>query len=578
MFIRSKVIRVAAVAVAAASVSGLPAFEAHAGAPYAVGDRLMTYANPVDLPYRFQPSKIPYREGADPTVAEFRGSYYLFVSHSKGYWSSKDLKNWKFIEPVGYQVGRFAPTVMVMHDKMYLAASEGAPSIWVTDDPALGQWSVAANVGKGYDDPDLFLDDDGKVYMYHGLSGTDVLHVAQLDATTLQPVAHADIPASRDKTHRGYEIVGDQNERESAPSYVEGSWVNKIGGKYYLQYATPGTEFKTYADGLLVADKPMGPFKLSTLTPMSVKPTGFISGAGHSSTFQGPSGNWWHVSTMSISMRHIFERRLGLFPVTLTDAGPVADTYLGDYPHYLNGNRSLTGWMLLSRKKAVTASSSLANFPAGNAVDEEVRTWWSAQTGNEGEWFQVDLGGRKKIQAVQINFADQDSTGKGISQEVYNYVLKTSTDGKKWRIVADHSKVGRDSPHDYEVLAKPALARYVRIENHHSPDNSKFSLFDLRVFGNGKMPRPAPVIEQSAARDISDPRSATFTWSSTARAEFYIVRFGTDPKTMNQSYQVYDGETSISVHSLVAGSSYFYSVDAVNEGGIQPGVTISKMQ
>src|SRR5579862_9058922 len=71
--------------------------------------RFMTYANPVDLPYRYQSSSPAYREAADPTVMTFRGRYWMFASHSKGYWYSTDLLHWGFVEATGYQVDRYAP-------------------------------------------------------------------------------------------------------------------------------------------------------------------------------------------------------------------------------------------------------------------------------------------------------------------------------------------------------------------------------------------------------------------------------------------------------------------------------------
>lgn len=55
--------------------------------------------------------------------------------------------------------------------------------------------------------------------------------------------------------------------------------------------------------------------------------------------------------------------------------------------------------MLLSRNKSVTASSTLDGFPERNAIDEEIRTWWSAMSGDAGEWIEVDLGTPKTIQA-----------------------------------------------------------------------------------------------------------------------------------------------------------------------------------
>lgn len=563
---------------ASSCLAVLAAASAAAGGPS--DRRLATYANPVDLPYRYQipnpnrypPSKEPYREAADPMIVRFKGEYWLFASHSKGYWRSRDLLHWAFVEASGYPVDKFAPTVAVMGGKMYLATSEAQKAIWVTDDPASGRWTLAAAISPGYQDPDLFLDDDGRLYMYDGLAPRGPLHAYELDPKTLQPIAKADIPQSRDKEHRGWEVPGDNNEKTSAPSYVEGSWMTKYKGRYYLEYSAPGTQFKTYANGMLVADKPMGPFTYQDYSPFAVKPTGFITGAGHGGTFQGADGRWWHVGTMTISKRHAFERRLGLFPTRFTRSGGIlADTYLGDYPHYLDGDRGLTGWMLLSRHKPVTVSSTLDGFPAENAVDEEVRTWWSAKSGGADEWLQVDLGAPKRIEAVQINFADQDSAGVGASQEVYNYVLEVSDDGRTWRTAVDRSKQGRDAPHDYEVLPKPEQARFVRLRNVHSPDGGKFSLYDLRVFGGGGGARPGKVGSATAVRDAADGRKAVINWTPARGAEFYVVRLGVRPDLLNQNYQVYDGAMSVSVASLNVGAKTCFVVDAVNENGVTRG-------
>lgn len=556
----------------AAALGGIDA--AAASARTGGEDRLATYANPVDLPYRYQFG--PFREAADPTIVRFKDRYWLFASHSKGYWWSTDLLHWTFVEPTGYQVNRYAPTVMVMNGRMYLAASENAKKIWVTDDPMGGAWTEAADISPGYNDPCLFLDDDGRLYMYEGLSGTEILRVYELDPKTFQPLRRAEVPQSRSKETRGWEVVGDRNENERAPSFIEGSWMTKYKGRYYLQYAAPGTEYKTYGDGVLVSDNPMGPFRYEPNSPFAFKPTGFIAGAGHGSTFQGADGRWWHAGTMTISQRFRFERRLGLFPTAFTRDGVLAtDTYLGDYPHYIGGNRGLTGWMLLSRRKAVTVSSTLDGFPAGNAVDEEVRTWWSAKTGGANEWLQIDLGARKRIEAVQINFADQDSRARGISRDVYRYVLEASDDGQSWRVLIDQSAGGRDAPHDYRVLPKADQARFVRLRNVHMPDGAKFSLYDLRVFGRGNGPAPARVTSAAGARDPSDARKATISWRPAKNAEFYVVRLGTRPDLMTQNYQVYDGATTLSVPSLNAGVSYYFAVDAVNERGITRGRVVA---
>ena len=87
----------------------------------------------------------------------------------------------------------------------------------------------------------------------------------------------------------GFEQGGDANEAAGATPWVEGSWMNKIHGKYYLQYAVPGTQYKSYSDGLYIGDSPKGPFTFAKYSPFSHKPTGYAAGAGHSSSYLQPS-------------------------------------------------------------------------------------------------------------------------------------------------------------------------------------------------------------------------------------------------------------------------------------------------
>jgi hypothetical protein len=541
--------------------------------------RETTYCNPMDLPYRFSiGAKIPYREAADPTGLFFHGEYWLFPSKTGGYYHSKDLLHWTFVEAHGYDVEKYAPAVVVMDDKLYLTTVE-TTKIYVADDPASGNWTLAGDMGQAYGDPDLFLDDDGRLYMYSGLSNRGPLRVTELDKKTFQEISHQDVPQQRSPETRGWEVPGNNNELTTRSPWLEGTWMTKHDGTYYLQFAGPGTEFKTYGDGVLTSKSAMGPFTWADYSPFSFKPTGFIAGAGHSSTFAGPDGLWWHVSSMTISKRHDFERRLGLFPTHFDSDGQlVTDTYLGDYPHYIGGNRGLVGWMLLSRKKPVTASSSLEGHAPEMADDEDVRTWWSAKTGDAGEWLQMDLGAVKTIEALQINFADEGATQSGRSTDVYRYVIEVSSDSKAWRTVVDHEKEGRDAPDDYEVLPRAVRARYVRIRNVHSPNGAKFSLLGLRVFGQGSVTVPQRVVGVEAKRDANDARRAKISWKPSARAEFYIVRGGTNAKELNLDYQVYDGATTLTVPALNAGVPYFVTVDAVNEGGIAAGVAPVRVQ
>ena len=264
-------------------------------------------------------------------------------------------------------------------------------------------------------DPDLFVDDDGRLFFYYGCSNINPLYGVELDTKTLNPIGQPLPLLNSNKQTYGWERKGDYNNQGENP-WIEGSWMTKHDGKYYLQYAGPGTEYKSYSDGAYVSDKPLGPFKVANHNPVSYKPEGFAAGAGHSSTFEDKYGNYWHVSTMTISQKHMFERRLGIFPAFFDSDGEFhVYTTFGDFPlqvpaKKINGPDELfPGWMLLSYNKPVEVSSELADHPRQNVADEEIRTFWSAKTGNPGEWISMDLQKECKINAVQINFYDNES-------------------------------------------------------------------------------------------------------------------------------------------------------------------------
>src|SRR5690606_24222469 len=248
----------------------------------------------------------------------------------------------------------------------------------------------------------------------------------------------------------------------------------------YLQYGAPGTEFSGYADGLLVGTSPLGPWEPQS-DPLSFKPGGFARGAGHGATFQDKFGAYWHVSTMVVSVKNNFERRLGIWPAGFDkDDVMYCNTAFGDYPHYLPEvlkdqqtnssyqNAGFTGWMLLNYKKPVRVSSTLGNYTANNIVDESIKTYWSAVSSNKGEWVETDLGAVSTVNAIQINYADQDVAddrlGKAENQ-YHQYKLYYSIDGKNWKLLVDKSRNLTDVPHEYVEPEKPVQARYINLVN-----------------------------------------------------------------------------------------------------------------
>jgi len=549
--------------------------------------RPATFCNPLNLDYRFQLETPSRREAADPTLVRFKGEYWLFASKSGGYWHSPDMDHWELVEPKGLPIEDYAPTVVVIDGRMYYTAFN-TKAIFATENPLGGVWTREAELGE-YPDPDLFLDDDGRLYVYYGCSYNGNIKVVELDPRQKFKVVRG--PAvcfPTDYAHHGWEVTGEENRGTASKTggpqmapWTEGAWMTKHAGTYYLQYSAPGTQFKTYADGVYTSTNPMGPFVYAPYSPFSHKPTGFIGGAGHSSTVEDDRDGYWHISTMPIAVRHMFERRLGIFPAGFTKDGQMlCNTYLGDYPQFVPGCRkdpvanNSPGWMLLSYAKPATASSTLDGFPVKNAFDEDVRSWWCAASGQSGEWLQVDLGKACRVEAIQINFADQGATNLDrLRDDSYRYYVETSNDGRTWALCLDRGHNLRDAPHDYAQLDEPVKARYLRLVNVHTPAGGLFSVSGFRVFGLGQGKAPSRVGGVTAVRDVSDPRQLHVSWSLVKGADFYIIRYGLAKKRLFNSYQVYRSD-HFDVNSLNLGISYYLTVDSVNENGVTKGKSI----
>ena len=550
-----------------------------------------TVCNPVNLSYMYHDGNPSYREGADPTVLLFHNEYYAFVSHSGGYFHSTDLIHWDLIVPNDiFPVSVYAPTAIVIRDTVFLVAFD-TPQVVKTADPKSGKWEVAnPNFKVPLGDPALFLDDDGRLYYYAGCSDRTPIWGYELDPKTFEPLSQQTALISSHKDRLGWEATSEYNAPNDKNPYIEGPWVNKYNGKYYLQYASPGTEYKSYNDAVYVSDKPLGPYTLAPHNPFSQKPNGFACGAGHGSTFQDKYGNYWHIATVSLSVLHAFERRLALFPVFFDkDNEMVAQTAFGDYPFIIPDKKVdsvqdlFPGWMLLSYKKKVEVSSTLPAYPtlqywlgdtipriqnndAKNLNDEDIRTWWSAASGGNNEWFILNLEEPSDVYALQINFADEGTQLSGRSDSIYyRYTIEQSADGKNWKMLVDKSQNTQDAPHDYMQLTQPVRTQYLRVKNIYVPSGN-FAVSDFRVFGKSDKKAPQAVTGCTAVRD-TDRRTVKISWKPVTGAVGYNIRYGSRPDKLYLNYQVY-GANEATIHSLNAEQEYFFAVDAFNEGGI----------
>ena len=561
-------------------------------------DRQATYCNPINIDYGYCP--IPnfvqngkHRATADPIIAVYDHKYFLFSTNQWGYWWSTDMKDWKFIPRKflrswnGVYDELCAPATVVLGDSLLVIGSTYAKnfSLWYSTNPTKDDWHIAVDsLQTGAWDPGLFLDEDNRLYMYNGSSNLYPIYGQELDRKTFAPIGERKSLIHLEDSLHGWERFGEHQDNTFLKPFMEGAWMNKSKGKYYLQYGAPGTEFSGYGDGVYVSDQPLGPFTYQKHNPFSYKPGGFTRGAGHGATYQDVFKQWWHISTITIAVKNNFERRNGIWPAQIdTDGILYTNTSYGDYPHYIphagaNHDASqFTGWMLLNYNKPVQVSSTLSAFTANNAVDENMKTYWSATTGNAGEWIQSDLGNKSTIQAIQINYADEGAELMGKQLDIYHqYKIYASVDGKAWSLIIDKSKNKTDVPHDYVVLPKPIEARYIKMENLHMP-TGKFALSGLRVFGKGAGTNPGEVINFIALRGDSERRNAWLKWAVNPNATGYHIYFGSNPGKLYNSVLVY-GVSEYYCTALEKNLPYYFQIEAFNENGIGQRSAVMKVE
>jgi hypothetical protein len=428
-------------------------------------------------------------------------------------------------------------------------------------------------------DPALFHDPDtDRWFLYWGSSNVYPLYAIELDKA--RRLAYRGTPTRLFTLHperHGWERFGPDHRDSTTRPFMEGAWMTKHGGRYYLQYGAPGTEHNVYANGVYVGDDPLGPFTYAPYNPVAYKPGGFVVGAGHGNTFRDVHGNYWNTGTPWIGVNQNWERRIAMFPAGFDADGQMyASTRFGDFPHraptgrWTRPEELFTGWMLLSRGRPATASSARDTLPAAHATDENARTWWVAGANRPGEWLQVDLQREYDVKAVQVNFGDYEmGLHESDSTVVTRFRLSHSRDGRRWLPLADLSQERRDRPNAYVELPQPVRTRHVRYEHVHV-GGPNLAISDLRVFGNGDGPPPATPAALSARRD-ADPRNVAVDWRPVRGAVGYNVRWGIAPDKLYQTYQRWaDDPRPLEIRALTVGQEYWIAVEAFDENGVSP--------
>jgi len=553
---------------------------------------MKTYANPINLEYQYQvqdhgkkPPKQPYRSAADPSFTTYCGRYFVFASWSRGYFHSDDLVNWNYIrtKSLPEKAVEVAPASEVIDGKIYCTDAGVKSPFYASSDPLNDKWEFVNNP-MDLGDPALFCDDDGRVYIYQNRQnftapdGTIVHHViigAELDAKTFELKSEWKVLIDPRQETRGWERIYVPGTTEFNHGWNEGAEMNKYHGKYYLHYATAGTENPGYADCFAISDSPLGDFVVSASNPFSLKTEGFMCGSGHGTNDVDQFGNHWHFTNMVIADKHPWERRIGLFPTFIDRDGILhSDTRFGDYPHRIPDCRLeketdlFLGWMLQSFGAEAKASSELENHPARLVVEESSRSYWIAADRNPAT-VELKLQQVSEIHTIQVNFMEHEADPH--QEYLPSYMVEASLDGIEWKVIVDERNAKRDLAHPYYEMAQPIQGQYFRLTIYRMSGNGYPAVRALRLFGTtNEVPAPSAAnpIEITRAPGSFDNTVVKLRWKLPEYADGCNVLWGIAPDKLYQCATIYGEEKQIT--SLLKDQPYYFALEFFGRGGVAP--------
>ena len=227
----------------------------------------------------------PLMEGADPFILTHENKYYLYATNADdGFrvFVSENLSDW---EDKGYCLKKddvmgdkwfWAPELMQKDGKFYMVyVAEEHLAIAISDSP-LGpfvqkekKWLSNEKAIDGH----FFVDDDGTIYLYYvRLQNGNVIYMSKM---------YDDLSGFDEESEKFLFRAEDEWELKDC-SVVEGPFVLKHKGKYYLTYSANHTRCPDYAVGYAVSDSPFGPFVKYEGNPILHK-NEEVNGVGHHS-------------------------------------------------------------------------------------------------------------------------------------------------------------------------------------------------------------------------------------------------------------------------------------------------------
>jgi len=267
---------------------------------------------------------------ADPTIFQNKGIYYLYgtVEGNTGNgfiaYTSKDLKSWvkdsvtnggfALRKGTAYGTANFwAPQVFNYNRNFYMAyvANEHI-AVAESKSPAgpFTQKNIAAlDAPVKQIDPFIFIDEDGKKYLYHvRLVKGNRIFVAQMTDDF-----SAILPATLKECITATSLW--ENTKATDWPVTEGPSVIKHKNIYYLFYTANDFRNPDYAVGYATSNSPYGPWIKYAGNPIISKKNIGFNGSGHGDFIKDAKNNWWYVFHTHFSDSIVAPRRTAIVKV-----------------------------------------------------------------------------------------------------------------------------------------------------------------------------------------------------------------------------------------------------------------------
>ena len=479
-------------------------FPAGAGRPAPEVGKALRYVNPLNIEADSKDGSPSGVSLGDPTVVRDGNKYYMFATGG-GPWVSQDMVTWRYapLSATGARVP-VAPHV-VKYNGAYYMTGNSSPLYRSTNilgpyeevGPWLDEQGTPIDLGNdGYwismtpgkklrvFDPCIFVDSDNKPYVYMSFAGTYGIWGAPLDPKNLNRLSAAPKTLFSFNNDHVWARSGNAHERNHL-AYIEGPWMFKRNGTYYLEYSASGTEWLTYATGVYTAKSPLGPFTYMRGNPLLRQVYGLAAGPGHGSVIQGSDGNYWQFY-LTVLPNPPGGRRIGMDPIGFDAEGnmfvrggvptetpqwapgvvqdPVRDGNCGSVP------------LTLGKIRNLLASSNAPGRDPAYALDNSNGTWWEPAESDVQPSMTVDLlsiapfDRPYTVDSSRIIFTARASMNLGRGAEApkfsgapaFQYRIEGSLDGKEFTTLVDRTRNNVLRYTEFEEIS-PRRCRFVRL-------------------------------------------------------------------------------------------------------------------